>query len=166
MLLGGIYMGTAIIAILLIIFVIVIALVIAASVVTIIGKWKVFEKAGKPGWAAIVPYYNLYVEYELGDFPPLLIFLNIGISIVSFTTGMFNSLAEYYDSFIFISLTFSGILSLASLALSVIQVLVSINIAKKFNKSALYGLGLAFLPFVFYMMLGLDKNAVYTESVK
>ena len=25
------------------------------------GLWKVFEKAGKPGWAAIIPIYNLYV---------------------------------------------------------------------------------------------------------
>jgi hypothetical protein len=25
------------------------------------GLWRVFEKAGKPGWAAIVPIYNLYV---------------------------------------------------------------------------------------------------------
>ncbi len=159
-------MEMTIIVVVISILVIILALVLAASVVTLIGKWKVFEKAGKPGWAAIVPYYNLYVEYELGDFPPLLILLNIGVSIVSFTTGMFNSFSEYYNGFIALSLLFSGILSLASLALTVVQVLVSINIAKKFNKSALYGLGLAFLPFVFYMMLGLDKEAVYTESVK
>jgi hypothetical protein len=25
------------------------------------GMWKVFEKAGQPGWAAIVPFYNLYI---------------------------------------------------------------------------------------------------------
>lgn len=159
-------MEMTIIVVVISILVIILALVLAASVVTLIGKWKVFEKAGKPGWAAIVPYYNLYVEYELGDFPPLLILLNIGVSIVSFTTGMFNSLSEHYNGFIVLSLLFSGVLSLASLALTVVQVLVSINIAKKFNKSALYGLGLAFLPFVFYMMLGLDKEAVYTESVK
>lgn len=23
--------------------------------------WKIFTKAGQPGWAAIVPFYNLYV---------------------------------------------------------------------------------------------------------
>jgi len=27
----------------------------------IAGMWKVFEKAGQPGWAAIVPIYNGYV---------------------------------------------------------------------------------------------------------
>ncbi len=27
----------------------------------IAGFWKTFEKAGQPGWAAIIPIYNLYV---------------------------------------------------------------------------------------------------------
>jgi hypothetical protein len=29
------------------------------------GMWKVFEKAGKPGWAAIIPIYNLIVLAEI-----------------------------------------------------------------------------------------------------
>jgi hypothetical protein len=29
------------------------------------GLWKIFEKAGQPGWAAIVPIYNLYVLNEV-----------------------------------------------------------------------------------------------------
>lgn len=33
-------------------------LVLAA---TLAGMWKVFEKAGRQGWEAIVPIYNLYV---------------------------------------------------------------------------------------------------------
>ena len=27
--------------------------------------WRIFEKAGKPGWAAIVPIYNMLVELEI-----------------------------------------------------------------------------------------------------
>ena len=29
------------------------------------GLWKVFEKAGRPGWAAIVPFYNMYLLTEI-----------------------------------------------------------------------------------------------------
>ena len=29
------------------------------------GPWKVFTKAGKPGWAAIVPIYNIIVLLEI-----------------------------------------------------------------------------------------------------
>jgi hypothetical protein len=32
------------------------------AVVFIIGYWKVFEKAGQPGWAAIIPIYNAYPD--------------------------------------------------------------------------------------------------------
>ena len=31
--------------------------------------WKVFEKAGKPGWAAIVPIYNVIVMLEIAGKP-------------------------------------------------------------------------------------------------
>ncbi|GAA4330755.1 hypothetical protein GCM10023149_36160 [Mucilaginibacter gynuensis] len=34
-------------------------------VIYVIGLWKVFEKAGKPGWAAIVPIYNAIVLLEI-----------------------------------------------------------------------------------------------------
>ncbi len=35
--------------------------VLAVAVLCIAGLWKVFEKAGQPGWAAIVPFYNYYI---------------------------------------------------------------------------------------------------------
>ncbi len=42
---------------------------LAVVVLTIAGLWKVFEKAGKPGWAAIVPIYNLVVLMEVAAKP-------------------------------------------------------------------------------------------------
>jgi hypothetical protein len=38
---------------------------LAVIVLMIIGWWKVFEKAGKPGWAAIIPIYNIIVLCEI-----------------------------------------------------------------------------------------------------
>ena|SRR5579883_683624 len=38
---------------------------LAFAVVMIIGFWKVFEKAGQPGWAAIVPLYNVYILLKI-----------------------------------------------------------------------------------------------------
>ncbi|MGI5861561.1 MAG: DUF5684 domain-containing protein [Myxococcales bacterium] len=35
------------------------------SILGIIGMWKVFAKAGKPGWAAIIPIYNLIVLLQV-----------------------------------------------------------------------------------------------------
>lgn len=35
-------------------------ILLVVAIITLAGMWKTFEKAGKPGWAAIVPFYNLY----------------------------------------------------------------------------------------------------------
>jgi hypothetical protein len=35
----------------------------------IISMWKIFTKAGKEGWASIVPFYNLYVMVEISKKP-------------------------------------------------------------------------------------------------
>jgi hypothetical protein len=38
---------------------------LALVVVMLAGMWKVFVKAGKPGWAAIIPIYNIVVLLEI-----------------------------------------------------------------------------------------------------
>ncbi len=38
-------------------------------ILVIAAMWKVFEKAGKPGWAAIVPIYNMVVLCEIAGKP-------------------------------------------------------------------------------------------------
>lgn len=38
---------------------------LAVIVLMIASFWKIFTKAGKPGWAAIVPIYNLVVLLEI-----------------------------------------------------------------------------------------------------
>lgn len=35
----------------------------------IASMWKMFEKAGQPGWAAIVPIYNIYVLTQIAEKP-------------------------------------------------------------------------------------------------
>lgn len=39
------------------------------AVLLIAGMWKVFQKAGRPGWAAIIPIYNLVVLLEIAGKP-------------------------------------------------------------------------------------------------
>jgi hypothetical protein len=39
--------------------------------IVIAGMWKLFAKAGQPGWAAIVPIYNTYVMTQIVGRPIL-----------------------------------------------------------------------------------------------
>jgi len=38
---------------------------LAIIILMIAGMWKIFTKAGKPGWAAIIPIYNIIVLLEV-----------------------------------------------------------------------------------------------------
>ena len=42
---------------------------IAWAVLTIIGLWKTLNKAGLPGWAAIIPFYNEYNVVKMSNRP-------------------------------------------------------------------------------------------------
>lgn len=35
------------------------------ALIMIAALWKVFEKAGQPGWAAIIPIYNSYIMLQI-----------------------------------------------------------------------------------------------------
>ena len=93
--------------------------ILAVMIVGIAGLWKTFEKAGKPGWAAIVPIYNMVVMLEIAGRPLWWIILFF-IPLVNF----------------------------------IILIIVAVDIAKAFGKGTGFGLGLAFLGFVFYPILG------------
>ncbi|MFA6184537.1 MAG: DUF5684 domain-containing protein [Candidatus Shapirobacteria bacterium] len=49
--------------------------------------WKIFVKAGKPGWAALVPVYNMVVLLEIVGMPIWYIFLMF-IPLVNIIIGL------------------------------------------------------------------------------
>jgi Family of unknown function (DUF5684) len=57
---------------------------LAIAVVFIVGLWKVFVKAGQPGWASIVPFYNAYILLKIAGRPGwwLILFLVPLVNIV------------------------------------------------------------------------------------
>ncbi|MDR3705414.1 MAG: DUF5684 domain-containing protein [Paludibacteraceae bacterium] len=57
---------------------------LAIGVFLLIAEWKVYTKAGKPGWAVIVPIYNILMLLEIIGKPWwwLLLMLIPGVNIV------------------------------------------------------------------------------------
>lgn len=45
------------------------------AVVAIVAMWKIFVKAGEPGWAAVIPLYNTYTLVKIAGLNPLLFLL-------------------------------------------------------------------------------------------
>ena len=84
------------------------------TVFLIAALWKIFSKAGQPGWACIVPFYNIYVLLKIVGRPGwwlilmLIPLVNIVISIIvyidlakSFGKGVGYGLGLVFLPFIF-----------------------------------------------------------------
>jgi hypothetical protein len=99
-------------------------------VLMVISCWKVFIKAGQPGWACIVPIYNIYIILIIGRKPIWWLFL-------------------FFIPYVSI----------------VMNILAHIAMAENFGKGIGFGIGLAFLPFVFYPILAFG-SAEYIGSQK
>jgi len=60
--------------------------------------WKVFTKAGKPGWACIVPFYSTIVQLEIVGKPWwwLLVMMFVPVVNIVFAIWMTNLLAKSF----------------------------------------------------------------------
>ena len=70
---------------------------IALSLLVIVAQWMIYEKAGKPGWACIIPIYNTLVLLEIVGKPWwwLLLIMIPGINII-FTIWVLNLLSKSF----------------------------------------------------------------------
>ena len=62
-------------------------IMLALTVVVIAGMWKTFSKAGKPGWACMVPIYNVIVLLQIAG-RPLWWFVLLLIPVVNLIVSM------------------------------------------------------------------------------
>ena len=70
---------------------------LAIWILMIVGFWKIFEKAGKPGWAAIIPIYNIIVLLEIIGKPVWwIILLFIPCVNIVFAVWMYNLLSKSF----------------------------------------------------------------------
>ncbi len=90
------------------------------AIVVLAGIWKTFQKANRPGWAAIIPIYNLYTLVKVAG--------RDGWWVILYFIPLVNI---------------------------VIHIIVSVDVAKAFGKSDVFGIfGLWLFSFVGYPMLG------------
>ena len=91
------------------------------SIVTIVAMWKLFKKAGKPGWASIIPIYNtlfdiVYPGHGIKFLLMLIPFVNIYIGIKCYIdlAKAFGKSGAYALGLIFLNPIFMCILGFDS----------------------------------------------------
>jgi hypothetical protein len=66
--------------------------ILAIAVLVIAAMWKIFVKAGEPGWAALIPIYNVIVLLKIAGKPAWWIVLML-IPFVNFVVAIIVALA-------------------------------------------------------------------------
>ncbi len=92
---------------------------VAIIVFLIVAEWKVYVKAGQPGWAVLIPFYNFYILLKIVGKPGWWLLL-LFVPLVNIVIGIY-----------------------------VIHLL-----SKSFGHDIGFTLGLIFLSFIFYPILG------------
>jgi Family of unknown function (DUF5684) len=92
---------------------------LALMVAVIVGCWKMFEKAGQPGWGVLIPIFNAYLLIKVAGRPGWWLLL-LFIPLVNVVVG----------------------------------IIITVDVARNFGKGIGFALGLIFLGFIFYPILG------------
>ena len=75
-------------------------LVLVLGLVAVFGLWKLFAKAGKPGFYAIIPFLNLYTLVEITGLPVTWFWYSIIAGVLATWTGGLFGLVNLYLTFI------------------------------------------------------------------
>ena len=77
---------------------IVVVLYLALIALMLVSMWKIFSKAGKPGWACLIPIYNIIIMLEIAGKPWwwLLLIMFVPLANVIMGIWMLNLIALGY----------------------------------------------------------------------
>lgn len=107
----------------------------------IVGEWLMFKKAGREGWAALIPIYNEYILCKIVGVNPWWIAVIYLISFVPLIGGIVAPIASLY---------FYAILYVST--------------ARSYGKSDTFAIGLWFLTPIFMLVLGCDSSEYIGEK--
>lgn len=103
------------------VFAFLIALVIGVFIIA--AMWRVFTKAGQPGWGCLIPFYNIYLMLKIAGKP--------GWWLIFFFIPVINI---------------------------VVQIVMTIDIARNFGRGGWFAAGLIFLPIIFFPILAFGDS--------
>jgi signal peptidase I len=112
-------------------------LAVASYVLTALGLMKFFEKAGKPSWAAWVPFYNVWIMAEVAAVEQYWFWIFVGGVVLGFIPVLGQ---------------------LLSLAAVVGLVYITHNFLGKFGKDAGNTALAVLFPFAYYPIVGYSKD--------
>lgn len=123
-----------------------VVIILGLFILYIVGLWNLFQKAGRKGWEAIIPFYNTWVLVEISGLAwwyALIIMLSSLISIKDIEN-------------------FDFIVSIASV---VATFFAYYNISKKLHKDVGFTILMTLFPVIMIPLVGLSSNYQFDDSV-
>ena len=120
-------------------------LVIGWYILQVVAYWKIFEKAGEPGWKAIVPFYNTSTQYKFTWNTRAFWIVLIG----GIVGGILQEATEGIPSLL-------G--TLIVLIVAIFNIISLNKLAKAFGHGVGFTIGLFFLNPIFMLILGFSGD--------
>lgn len=120
-------------------------------ILQIITNWNIFTKAGEAGWKSLIPIYGDYVSYKIA-WQTSYFWLNFILGILL----SYVSNANLNES-MFLSL----IVILLKIALTVINIMYCVKLARAFGRGIGFAIGLILLQPIFLLILGFGSDQYY-----
>ncbi len=158
---------------------------VVMGIPTLIGMWKVFAKAGQPGWAVLIPVYNFIILLRIAGLRwywvftllivPILILVILGLIACLALVGLVLVLgfgAQYVPAYAIQEAAAYGdrLLELALIAGFVMilfaawMVWVHHRISTRFGQGVGFTLGLTLLAPIFWLILGFGSAKYLGEK--
>lgn len=122
-------------------FIMVVCFAAAVLLVSIVSYWKLYEKAGEKGWAAIIPFYSDYVRAKITWGNGWIFLLPLAAAFVS--AGAYRTM---------------WLVSLCTLVSIVYYAITCLKLAKAFGQSALFAVGIFFFSIIFLPLLAFGSS--------
>ena len=140
-----------------------VGIILIVSLIRIIGRWKMFTKAGKRGFATLIPLYSEWTFFSIGTgngFTGLILTM-LGmiqvcvwyIMLVLLEMPLVESIqAGDKMVYIFLSVEFA-----IGVIVAICTIINNFKVAKNFGKGKGTGFGLTIFPIIFCLILGLGS---------
>ena len=117
---------------------------LAVCIIMIIAVWRIYKKAGEPGWACLIPIYNLFVLLRFSW--KTVIFWLLLLSSVALSVGL--TMYQQGSKLGMILTIVGGLLYI------ILAIMSMYYLAKSFGKGVGFTIGLLLLAPIFILILG------------
>ena len=123
------------------------------SILMIVAMWKIYVKAGAPGWGVLVPIYNVYLLFKIA-WKTKMYWIMLACMLLP---GLLSGFMVGMDGNEVLAVILPLLMMACAIASIVIGIINTVKLAKAFGKGGGFAVGLIFLSIIFYCILAFGK---------